>query len=706
MVLRFLISATFAYFCVVLLIQEGKELNIGEEGTPNDVLKIFSEADVEKLNMSILDLKKRNETERFLKSMQVFTEERRLYDESFRSANLELLFCLPLREVFGNSDQLHLDEISAGLVDYFSRSFERTFNDLQIAANSSEADREQLAKKRKQSDILGPLKSRSYYLVRNRFCLILNSFYIPKILLSEMFNDSSSTDNSPYYWLVKDTYDFIRYRPGRDLKLIIISNEGDPNFNCSGIQWTKFECLNDCWKSSARLSKYFYRGNESGVVHLDYDSEQPVKPQRKRCFKECERSFCKRSSLTVSDPLTGYNGSILTRTMKAKLLIPTVNYWIQMLGLLLFFCGTCIFKLTFMPIKFFSKNKQLLLIAKVFLSLLCLVAFLILANHLIADYFVERVSPTSRFLSSAENMSLLVCVPVIYALNKYNDEYLHQRNDLRHHFYIRSQYHFMKDLTFSKLEFYTDDAFEKTVNEVFLEVLDKRLPVSWQLLDKVLFKFDSESSLFSRCFQVAIDLSDEPRYRSFLSISKLTVSFKHHLYSLYLLPDGESFQSDSFRHNKIFRYRKTTRTRSDSCTDYRAEFEAGRSKCNSRTNCEDRCVQEQAIRQKQGLSIYSVIDRDWFNRKEWKTLQPDFSIEEHSRIKGECEKMLEEDCTRIFYERDNVHETDFSLYLNVETIKIYYELTSVNTLTPSGWKLAFDLLNVQGEAFPFDSRLS
>lgn len=78
-----------------------------------------------------------------------------------------------------------------------------------------------------ESALLEPLRSKSYYIVRNQFCLTLQHFYLAKPILDELFNGSS------FFYFLKDSFSFVQQRPGIDLKLGLMLNEENSNFNCS-----------------------------------------------------------------------------------------------------------------------------------------------------------------------------------------------------------------------------------------------------------------------------------------------------------------------------------------------------------------------------------------------------------------------------------------------------------------------------------------
>ena len=558
--IRFLISTTFAVLSVALLVQERKEVKIKVLGS---------------LTTKIFDRQQANASERLLfertsSQGSAAGYENKVEDGVFEE-DKEMLFCLPLKKIFGGESQLNLDQISSDLVEHFNR----TFYAIHLPAlNSSQMDvNETLVLKLKQfeTSIIEPLKSRNYYIVRDRFCLALPLFYSARSLLDDLFQSGL------YFLFIKYSYTFIRLQPKRDLTLNQILNDKNPAFDCS-TNYTNFECLNDCLKDQIRLSRYFFRGNESGIILLDYKNK--TLRHERICFERCKKNLCFFSQLTETERTTVGSNRFTLNSVRSTPSIPTSSYLIHMVGLVLSFFGLCIYRLAFTPFQMFHESGKRLLTFKLLLVLLCLAVFWTLARQVVADFVVEtkvcKIKFSAKFLSSPEDLNLVLCVPIAYAMDHYNDneaDLLSQQNKL-------------KELNFSDLESKTDDAFNETVHEIYLETLGRRSEVSYRLLDKVLFWMEKESGLFSRCIQVAVNLN-EPRYLSFLQASWLKITMKHQLYSLYLLPEGQTFHSTAYRHDKGYKYQKNIHSFPPPCRDYRIEQLKGRSKCDSFANCVD-----------------------------------------------------------------------------------------------------------------------
>ena len=692
--IRFLISTTFAVLSVALLMQEGKDVRIQLLG---------------ELTTKIFDRKQANTSERLLFERRVKQGYAYSYtvdvEKGVLEESIEMLSCLPLKAIFGNGSELDLDLISDNLLEFFNRTF-YAINQM----NSSQIN-VTFASKLNQFDrsIMGPLKSRNYYLVRDRFCLALPLFRPASSILDDLFKSGL------YFVFLKHSYSFIQLQPGIELNLTLVMNDQNPNFDCSS-NHTQFQCLNDCLKAQRRLSRYFYRGNESGIVQLNYE---PAARQESICFQRCKKNHC--FHLKVDKKATGFSRFQLD-TQRRTVSISPSSYWIQFVGLLLSFFGLCIYRLALWTIRLVclrENRKKLLLVVKILLVLLCLLVFRELSDKVSSDFGADatdfKVKFSIQLPSSPDELNLVLCVPVIHAMNHFNET---NEIDLLSQHKLENK---LKELNFSELESRTDDAFGETVDEIHLETLGRRSKVSYRLLDKVLFWTEKETTgLFSRCFQLVVN-PNEPRYLGFLRASRLTIILKHQLYTLYLLPDSRTFHSAAYRHSKLYRFQKVIISSSSQvCPDYRVEQLEGRSKCDSFANCVDQCALEEVVKGKRNLSVnnfsgnnlsvynvsvYNLIDKQLFSSDQWSGLFPDFSEEgkqKYSQTKSDC-KWMRKDCVNVLYKKDDWLLTDFNPNQTVEDVKLSHSIATYFIDLPSYLTGTFDLLTVQGILFDLNA---
>ena len=602
-----------------------------------------------------------------------------------------MLYCLQwkkeLKTILRNESQLDLDQISDDLVEFFNQTF---YSTNLPTMNSSEIDEVFIDKlKQFEASVIEPLRSRNYYIVRDQFCLSLSLFYRARPILDEMFKSES------YFVFAKNAYTFVQFK--EDLELIL--NEENPEFDCSS---TKFECLNDCLKAKVRLSKLFYNGNESGIIYFDYANETTLRDYERGCFKKCEKNLCLISKTSYPGHEYETKISVKIRVVRESRSISTLSYWIQMTGLIFAFFGTSVYDLVFKPFQILlhENRTKFLLLSKILTLLLCLAAFSLLSTKVIGDFLEGSKDfsyKTSRkYLSSPENLNLVACVSVIDILNYPKD--IHHYG---HYDHVRSQQKKLEGLNFSELEFKTDDFFAKMVGEIYMETLGRRSEVSYRLLDKVMFKLEEEK--FSRCFQVAVNLS-EPKYRSFLlQASKLMMTFNQLIDTVYLVPEGQNFHSLSSTNFRFYKFEKKISTRRhEVCRDYPAEHLEGRSKCVSFENCVDQCAQEKTISERRNLSVHNLIDKQLFSAEQWSGLFPDFSWQgrqEYERMKRTCENDLNKDCDEISFKEEIIFLKEDRLDDNPGSVKISYVIETTQYDAPSVLGVIFDMLTVQGIFF-------
>ena len=592
-----------------------------------------------------------------------------------------MLYCLQwkkeLKGILKNESQLDLDQISDDLVEFFNRTFYST----NLPTMNSSAIDEVFIDKLKQfeSSVIEPLRSRNYYIVRDQFCLSPPLINPAWPILDKMFEGVSPSFFAKNAYIFMPLFDL-------EIELTLILNEETPEFDCSS---TKPECLNDCLTAKIRLSKLFYNGNESGIIYFDYKNATAHRDFERGCFEKCEKNLCLISKTSY------YLGGDETVRLKVRVVrsshsISTFNYWVQMAGMMFAFFRFSIHDLAFKPFEILNENrKKLILASKMLITLLCLVAFLLLSTKVIGDFITEREDfsyKTSRkYLSTPENLNLVLCVPVIHALNRFNDT--ENPTDL-----LSDQ---VKQMNFSELESKTDDAFAETINEIYLETLGRRSEVSYRLVDKVMF---TNRESFTRCFQVLVDLN-EPRYRSFLQASKLKITMKHYNYSLYLLPEGQTFHSSSQQHHNLNKYeKKISSRRHELCRDYPAEQREGRLKCVSLENCVDQCAQVESIKQGRNISAYNLIDKQLFTADQWSSRFPDFSDEaqqEYDQMKTKCRNDLIQDCDEILF-KELYTRLDNDFVSDEIELKISYTIETTQYDAPSDLAVIFDLLTVEG----------
>ena len=257
-------------------------------------------------------------------------------------------------------------------------------------------------------------------------------------------------------------------------------------------------------------------------------------------------------------------------------------------------------------------------------------------------------------------------------------------------------------LAYEQLEARTNDAFERTVDAVYLEFLNRKFNVTWQLMtNKVLF-FKLNERQLSRCFVLKIE-PEEAKYQSILSSTRLIVDFKHEDYSLFLVPDMQNFHSMSYRYGGVGELvkmmRRSTR-RAENCKHYGRMYD----KCNSRWNCIDHCVHNRTI---DAFMRYSLnvsarfIDKDLFKRDQWSSrrlTRDDGTGMIYNKIVSDCQMAFKNvDCMAVnFKERPRVQDGTGSVESKRKVqINLYYDQVKSSIDEASIYKLVLDLVSLQ-----------
>ena len=229
----------------------------------------------------------------------------------------------------------------------------------------------------------------------------------------------------------------------------------------------------------------------------------------------------------------------------------------------------------------------------------------------------------------------------------------------------------------------------------------KKIKINWSLTSKVFFiKGESTgirgSFMLSRCFQIEANPT-EPKYQSLLATSELIVKFKIERFDLYLLPEEERFNSESY---KLFSYnflkiikKRTNRIMRRKCADYDKKY----SDCNSKQNCIDRCVNKRFIETYKSYTIYSIIDKDYFTKDQWSNSLPNNKFIIFKKTKQECEKEFKDDCFKVKFKDDKT--TSFNYDFKIMQIPLYYNVITEIEEEASLYKLLMDVLTMQSVLF-------
>lgn len=668
-----LVSITFSVICIYILIQERLEVDLSFKTSLEQ--KIIDRSKYTQLIESQYDLER--DVDKFMKRLQN-------YRYQYHKLNLEKLLCIPLKELFPNRSELVLERIGEELVVNLNRTF---YNQLNGKSGKSKSEKRRTLKIFDLT-VLNSLRSHYYYILRNRLCLQVEYFYTESYL-NQLFPNVSSA-----HMLIKDSYHVVQLKNDTAFDLRLIFNDNNPNLNCSKND-SEFECLNSCFKSGSRLSKYFYNGNETGSIQVagklpeqwsNRSAYDLVEQHEQECFAECNKTQC-----VVTDfQKKSFEGKYSSNLIKVSFfefspLMSDFSFWVQLTGLTLSFFGISCYNLALKLVanSLIRNQKRIRTLFRVLLWIACLFVLLLMSSQAISNFskrMGDRSSKTAiTYTKKSEQIGLVVCVSVnAFSLSENTTQ----------------------QLTLAELEQTTDDFFNRTVKEMFIEFINERLgdeEVKWTVSKKVFFNVNDFTSELGRCTQVQIE-AEEPKYHNIWSEFKLVVTFHQPNYEVYVLPEGKNFNYNSFRitPGKTTKFNKVIFKSSPlTCTDYNKEYS---SSCDSRWSCLDECVVNKSIKYDLDLPIIHVIDKDLFEPEDWAELQPNYNLKGDPKIEDECrEEISSPDCYKIYFEKDDKGD---QLESGADWRKVKIDLHHAILLKTaadesSGYDVLLDLLNIQ-----------
>ena len=542
---------------------------------------------------------------------------------------------------------------------------------------------------------LQPIRTRSYLIHLGQFCFIRERekslfagdfnwpFFFPRLF--SIFK---------HYAFKEDTYEFTKLDnpPTAVQRFVVVIDH--PYSGCA-LNYSKFRCLHSCFKERRRLSKYYYRGDENGSIWTTYDAEEADEQHEVACFKRCPKNSCKFVYFRFS-----YNNVLSNLTVvRAEPALPKADFYLQLFGLISFFVNITICQFSLLFVKLALVNCRIRgplrhpigVLRKLILLAVFGCCLLLFAGRLTRYADQLNHPPRGEMKSNRlepETMHLVVCIK----LHKIRDS----NYDLSLLFEPPPE-----NKTFAELENSTGHVFGQCVKRIYLEFMDKQVPVNSMMLQrKVLFKNlpDNLENLMMRCFQVAV-YPKEPKYQSLLSISKLVVEMNKCDHAIYLLPEGERFHSKSFRFVRKSNFAKRIIKRvqrAGRCVNYQTAYP----NCNSKANCFDRCFHREFSKTFGGISIQldeTVIDKDFFTEDEWSRYRANEDRDVYlSFVEGcrtnytSCEEVLFEN-TEAVRNKEYVERTN--------RIDLYYDISRVIEEEPSLRKLLFDLVGIQSILF-------
>ena len=241
-----------------------------------------------------------------------------IYKSISQTEPTNYLACFNLKAIdtLTNKTTVDLQQLDKIVSSYVSIYFSNYFNKL------DESLKKLYDMKKFKEFVLNPIESKDYLILNHKFCFIRENkdglFYFKFFLPSTEF-----------YLFKNDTYDLFELKSiYENINQLVVKNKENPYSNCTK-NYSKFKCLNDCFKEKHQLSKYFYTANENETILLNYEYNQTIKDEEYKCFSKCKRDDCKLV-LFVSTDIFESKLSIF----EAYFFISRSEFWIQLFSLI------------------------------------------------------------------------------------------------------------------------------------------------------------------------------------------------------------------------------------------------------------------------------------------------------------------------------------------------------------------------------------
>ena len=587
-----------------------------------------------------------------------------IYQETDEMSPIQFLACVELRYLFPNQTEFDLNELRNELYDHFNSSKYFRFG--------------RKLQRRTFELILERTRSGDYLILNRRVCFNVNE----QKELQDI--DLFLSNRKVMFAIQRETFDFVRLKhPSHSIEQLIVRKKGRPYSDCDKGNG-RFHCLNECFRRHFRLSRYFYYGNETGSILLQFsESNQTIQESERICFSKCKRENCKLVQLIVAGDLNK------SKTVEAQPVLSAFDFWFRLIGPIISFVNFLFSQFASITTEFIRSRVRRKKVKIGLFPLNLVMIFLSLAYFiylwLTLDWQAEMNQlpeiKMTRNLIQQRVVHLAICVDV------------EMYGDFDYGYEGKTMSEIEKQATILAL----DDA----LGSIYASDGGRSFPIDWFIHPKILFK-DERS--FSRCFRLSVHLN----YTMIPFQPKLTIEFKNDGFrsQIYLLSEEENLNSKSFEYNGRYAFQKRTVKRlnlNESCVDYKVKY----ANCTGRQNCVERCISRKFVERYNRTTFGShLIDRDWFSASEWNTLElmrislNDRSLYQAAYLNAswECEKEIprETPCNEISFERtvgippagDRTVEIDLQFDI----------LRSVEEIPPS---LLMSLLSIQSIFFGF-----
>ena len=610
--------------------------------------------------------------------------------------------------------------VSSALFDRQSnrKTAELTVNDLLAKlSNSTELEKLRLLKKSRTSkrpnnysdfdlrpskdtiqiaEILQSTFARNdYYIHMNLICLIP---YETELNQTVRFFNTIPREPPSVFIVRKRPFSF--FKTDLNYQLLLLDNENyysncerQGHLRLSKVPYSRFECTNQCLKAKRNSAHYFYWADDARLAKLNF-SQAPAAEQG-RCFAACVEE-CK---VDVFLP----RHEIRKKVYVTELMISPFDYYVTFAGLISLFLNISIQEAVLgltgpalLRLKPLIRNKikhfnALFILFRISTLLICLLIssalyYRLIENFLSKSYDPTRKETTNALLEIRPTMHLVLCTPLVEYL-LLEDEHTQKRRF---------------NMTFKELEKATNSNLNIHLKGIYFSFLDEQQEVELVHSPKVFF-WSGEKNLL-RCFKIQANFKNESRlrFKSLLLISKVLVEFESEddkvvgNVKLFLLgSSNESFTTQTVPFDgtaKLSQYQSQFSKMARKCVDYAYV------NCTNRWNCIDVCVNRLFASNHSTLSIYSLIDKDQFDEKEWSSLKPDLTKGHYEEALETCKKQFKKPNCYDHSFKKSVHIGDRREKDSIQ-IDLHYELVNVIDEEQSIYKLALAILTIQSIFF-------
>ena len=544
-----------------------------------------------------------------------------------------------------------------------------------------------------EHSLLKPIQAGNYLIFNDQFCLIVkggSAFHLGQFLSDPII-----------FFFKKSTVDFVK-AIHQEFDQLVVRRKGPPYSDCSESK-SRFRCLNDCFKKSYRLSRYFYDFNEIGLIQLNSPVNRSIEDSEKSCFDECWREGCEIAQFIPISFSENRDQKYIILEAQPKL--DAFDFWIQFIGLVCSFANISLNQFVSLVINFACSRVRrrkvriglfCLKWAILFLSLLCCGG---LYTRMMLDHNAKERAPNRKEIARnfiKQNVTnLVICMDIKKYLNSPSNPFSGIRDLSR------------LNKTMFQIEKATDRAIDEHLKSISLNYQQRMFRVNYTVEQKVVFRYMYTDSFgwdyaLCRCFFLTI----RPDYEIMPSNPKLTIKLKvrHYDLKLYLLTKNESLNEKTFAIDRKMAFKKRIVKKLESsgnCMNYQAKY----LNCTSRLHCVEICINRKMIMTFENITLDTVgkfaIDKDQFSPEEWNNahLIP-FSadiLKTYQNISKLCSKEISDKppCLEIkFGKTFEVDEPD------QQTIEIdLYRDVELSIEEFSWFNLVLNILNVQSIFF-------